>query len=1085
MVLKIHIYSVLMLITLCRVNGSMAKNLLLPNSITEISLQKAQKHLADYQYDSSSFYYEKALAHSTHVHAAKVGLSRVSILQLDVQRASHYHEQVSPEIIEGFSDSLRSAHQLNEAVIEAFITGSKEKLATFINQTHGHVPDLLLAYEWYLEILIEERLFEAVRDTLNSAHSLLENYPDDTAEKFRICFMLQEANLLFTSSKINQTFRFYETQVFPALAGNGAIWAKYLRAETYRLAGIHYELVKKYDRALTYQHQYLKLIDGFHSDGYFRHGEVYQAIANIYRKMGYYSLSDEYSVKAAKVYTVQAPQNELFLARVHYYEGLLQLRQKQYPEALSKFADVVALESKDRFIKRYKMEAMLQQMEIYRTMQNAQLSQVTYEQLVTFLSDFKGKARERHRFRIEYAHLRFLEQDQHNKLTAQTYLKLAAMVQRKVRVTRTMYLSFMNDLTNYLVLQGKPDSALTVTNMALSRYAKRLENPDQSFISNELNYLIKAAFLKAEVIQKLPADGNREVQFVDALNCYDQAISWHLLTRQGYKPLADELLSETPISALFENAIRISYELFQSTNDQSYITRAFQYSEISKSHQLFEALTRNLLIRNSNIPDSLIMDLRSLRAQTSFLKSELRKLGLKPEISGNDSVLMADYKDLLLEGAEHTRKLMAFMEDNYKNYYQINFGKPFMGIRDVQQHLNTDEGLMEYFQGENHIYSFAISTDAVVFHREKAVSEAVLSAYKNILIPDSTGLGIDESFNLFLHESNRLYDLLLGHSLRKIGAVKKLFIIPDKSLFFLPMEQLLTSATTTTDFGNLPYLIRQYQISYGYSASILFQPDVVAADEFSGRLLAFAPSYEDHAADPLNKNRQIDQMGNLTNLKYNQEEVVDLNEYLPGITFTGVNATESQFYESAQAHDILHFAMHGLLDLDEPQNSRLAFADNPQDPVHDGFLHNFEIYNLSIPAQLVVLSACNTGVGKVVGGEGAMSLSRAFTYAGVQAVVMTQWPADDQSSSLIMKSFYQYLADGLPKDNALRLAKLDYLNTAHPFKKNPYYWNNFSISGKMRPLIITQSPTYWWWAIGVTVLVIILLMYRRQYKSTL
>ncbi|MEL6562774.1 MAG: CHAT domain-containing protein, partial [Bacteroidota bacterium] len=171
--------------------------------------------------------------------------------------------------------------------------------------------------------------------------------------------------------------------------------------------------------------------------------------------------------------------------------------------------------------------------------------------------------------------------------------------------------------------------------------------------------------------------------------------------------------------------------------------------------------------------------------------------------------------------------------------------------------------------------------------------------------------------------------------------------------------------------------------------------------------------------------------------------------------------------------DILHFAMHGLVDSKDSEKSRLVFTP-VEDSVHDNYLHNFELYNLSIDAKLAVLSACNTGYGKLEGSEGVMSLARAFTYAGTKSVVMSQWPADDEATSVIMQSFYSYLADGKRKDDALRLAKLDYLAQADPSKRNPFYWNNFVVMGDVSPLVKDNTKLYIY--IGLFILGILLLV---------
>ncbi len=155
--------------------------------------------------------------------------------------------------------------------------------------------------------------------------------------------------------------------------------------------------------------------------------------------------------------------------------------------------------------------------------------------------------------------------------------------------------------------------------------------------------------------------------------------------------------------------------------------------------------------------------------------------------------------------------------------------------------------------------------------------------------------------------------------------------------------------------------------------------------------------------------------------------------------------------------------MHALVSDSLPMQSRLLFAP-PRDTLEDGLLHTYELYNLHLPAELAVLSACNTGFGPLQGGEGAMSLAHAFRYAGCRSVVMSLWPAEDESTARIVDRFYAGLAEGLPKDDALRQARLAYLDDADPLHAHPYYWAHLVAIGDMTPL--RRSGIGWGWWLG-------------------
>ena len=168
--------------------------------------------------------------------------------------------------------------------------------------------------------------------------------------------------------------------------------------------------------------------------------------------------------------------------------------------------------------------------------------------------------------------------------------------------------------------------------------------------------------------------------------------------------------------------------------------------------------------------------------------------------------------------------------------------------------------------------------------------------------------------------------------------------------------------------------------------------------------------------------------------------------------------------------------MHALVDDTHPLSSKLIFAPDQKDSLNDGFLNAYELYNMSINADMVVLSACNTGYGKITRGEGVMSLSRAFRYAGCKSLVMSLWQADDKTTATIMKLFYQNLAAGQQKDEALRHAKLSYLDHADPLTAHPYFWDAFIVSGnidKIEDSGLMARVGYRWLIFGILILSIL------------
>ncbi len=193
-------------------------------------------------------------------------------------------------------------------------------------------------------------------------------------------------------------------------------------------------------------------------------------------------------------------------------------------------------------------------------------------------------------------------------------------------------------------------------------------------------------------------------------------------------------------------------------------------------------------------------------------------------------------------------------------------------------------------------------------------------------------------------------------------------------------------------------------------------------------------------------------------------------------------ASERNFKENAGNYGVIHLAMHGLLDDKFPTLSSLAFTDT-QDSTENNFLQAYEISKLDLNADLVVLSACQTGYGKFERGNGVASLARAFMYAGVPSIIVSLWQVDDQATSKIMKEFYLNLASGMNKAQALRQAKLNYIKNAPEAMRHPAYWSPFIQIGNSEPIQIQQKYAYtpWYLTIVSIILVAGLVFWKRKW----
>ncbi len=191
----------------------------------------------------------------------------------------------------------------------------------------------------------------------------------------------------------------------------------------------------------------------------------------------------------------------------------------------------------------------------------------------------------------------------------------------------------------------------------------------------------------------------------------------------------------------------------------------------------------------------------------------------------------------------------------------------------------------------------------------------------------------------------------------------------------------------------------------------------------------------------------------LTPLPATRGEVEGLRKLYPRASsiYLGAEATEGRAKAVDRETTHLHIASHGLLDDRFPLDSALAFSipERWREGEDNGLLQAWEIFEqVRIDADLVTLSACDTGLGQVLGGEGMMGLSRAFQYAGARSVLASLWSVSDESTSELMERFYGYLKQGQSKAEALRRAQLDLLHDSE--YSHPFHWAGFELVGDWR-----------------------------------
>jgi CHAT domain-containing protein len=216
----------------------------------------------------------------------------------------------------------------------------------------------------------------------------------------------------------------------------------------------------------------------------------------------------------------------------------------------------------------------------------------------------------------------------------------------------------------------------------------------------------------------------------------------------------------------------------------------------------------------------------------------------------------------------------------------------------------------------------------------------------------------------------------------------------------------------------------------------------------------------------------------LHDLRFARMEAEYVTELTGGKLLLNDGAKESVFKAEGGNYDIVHLAMHTVLNDQDPMHSKMLFYLG-SDSGEDGKLNTYEVYGMRLNAKMVILSSCNTGTGTLHTGEGILSLARGFIYSGSQSVIMSMWEIEDRSGAEIVKTLYRYLKKGETKSNALQKARIKYLKSADMLRSHPYFWASLVIYGNNAPVYHSGKLFIVFSFAGLLICLLLIFYYRR------
>ena len=533
------------------------------------------------------------------------------------------------------------------------------------------------------------------------------------------------------------------------------------------------------------------------------------------------------------------------------------------------------------------------------------------------------------------------------------------------------------------------------------------------------------------------------------------------------------------VQGYYKIKIDLLMQLHKTNPSKGYDAQALQTSERARARSLLELLTEAHANIRQGVEPKLLEQERTIQQQLDA--AEQRRVQL---LSGQyTDKQLADIKQQLESLNTQLEQLQKQIRKNSPRYANLKYPQP-LTLQQIQSTvLDDDTLLLQYSLGEERSYLWAVTKTSITSYelpKRADIEAAAQSFYEQTgkqKLPTSRGLGAVPSNNT-VDITTQLSQMLLSPVASQLGQ-KRLLIVSDGALQYLPFAAL--PAPDTLGKGNNPVpLIVKHEIVNLPSAStlavirqdlngrkpapktvaVLADPVFSANDErlktsvgANGRSPLQSASSDD--VDTLALKRSAFEISaTFDRLPYTRTEAESILKLVPAaeemqaFDFTANRATATN--PQLSQYRIVHFATHGILNSKNPELSGVVLSlVDEKGKSQNGFLRLNDIFNLNLPAELIVLSACQTGLGQDVKGEGLVGLTRGFMYAGAPRVLVSLWSVDDQGTSELMSRFYKkMLQEKLQPAAALRAAQIEMWQEER--WRSPYYWAGFTLQGEWK-----------------------------------
>lgn len=531
-----------------------------------------------------------------------------------------------------------------------------------------------------------------------------------------------------------------------------------------------------------------------------------------------------------------------------------------------------------------------------------------------------------------------------------------------------------------------------------------------------------------------------------ALDTYDAALTLSRQLQLVYRSDESRLFLNNKVTPTCREAVNLAVAHLSSVHDSQLIERVFRWCEGNKASVWQAALYSLQLESIPGLPQQLLKE-----AKVS--KALLAKLNLQIMLT-HDNAIRMEVDRQITDETIHLASIEQRLEQN-PDFHRLLFASREITLDSIQRNLvSPDEILLSYYYTDSLLLCFYSTTDGHGLY-----SRPLPAAFTHAIEQYRGELDKGEAADGFVIRARgaELYNALVKPLLPHAPGKKHLVIIPYNAISYIPFESL-----SDTSGGQI--ILRDFAVRYLYSSNFLNKR--LSASAPSYKVLAFAPFA--HTSGPYEPV-----------LPASAAEIASLK----GLRLYDSMASKTALISRLNDYPIIHLATHATANDIDPLQSYIAFFERGPEGDTTGRLYEQEIYHLNMQhTDLILLSACETGGGLLVNGEGVMSLSRAFSYAGCPAVITSLWRAEDQVTSYLSSRLHHYLSKGLRVDEALQKAKLDFLDDGSiPSRlKSPAFWAPLVLIGDYRPVAKEGLPWVWICIAGFLLIITVIVLYKGR-----